>query len=137
MPFIFLEFRPQPNSLSSQPGRPARGDGGRIREWLEARHDQPVGVVDLAAAMGLSVRRVQDICRRRWDQTPMQLLRGIRLDHARDTLLADGVAGTDGVAAVAGFRRMDRFTAASGKHPSRRMLVPAEQAPNRAGNRVA
>jgi AraC-like DNA-binding protein len=99
-------------AVVTEPGRPARGAAGRIRAWLEAHHDQPVGVVDLAAAMGLSVRRVQDICRRHWDQTPMQLLRGIRLDHARDTLLADGTAGVAGVAAAAGFRRMDRFTAA-------------------------
>jgi AraC-like DNA-binding protein len=88
----------------------------KIRDWLEAHHDQPVGVADLAAAMGLSVRRVQAICRRHWSQTPMQLLRGIRLDHARRSLLATGPGETAPsfatVASAAGFTRMTRFNAA-------------------------
>jgi len=90
------------------------GVAGRIREWLEAHHEKPVGVADIAAAMDLSIRRVQAICRSRWDQTPMQLLRGIRLDHARDTLLvAEPASGTvSRVAAAAGFTRISRFAAA-------------------------
>jgi AraC-like DNA-binding protein len=96
----------------TQPTLP--GAAARIREWLEAHHGQPVGVADLAAATGLSIRRVQAISRRHWGQTPMQLLRGIRLDHARETLLAaeadsESIAT---VAAAAGFTRMTRFTAA-------------------------
>jgi AraC-like DNA-binding protein len=88
----------------------------KIRDWLEAHHDQPAGVADLAAAMGLSVRRVQAICRSRWNQTPMQLLRGIRLDRARMALLG-GSSGTaalsiTAVALAAGFTRTTRFNAA-------------------------
>jgi AraC-like DNA-binding protein len=92
----------------------ASGIGGRIREWLEAHYDKPVGVADIAAAMDLSVRRVQAICRSRWDQTPMQLLRGIRLDHARGALLsAQPASGTiSRIATAAGFTRISRFTAA-------------------------
>jgi AraC-like DNA-binding protein len=90
------------------------GVAGHIREWLEEHHDKPVGVADIAAAMGLSIRRVQAICRDRWDQTPMQLLRGIRLDRARDTLLdAEPASGTiSRIAATAGFTRISRFTTA-------------------------
>ena len=99
-------------AVVSEPGRPAPAAAARIRDWLEAHYDRPVGVADLAAAMGLSIRRVQDICRRHWNQTPTQLLRGIRLDHARDNLLS-GVLGTTGSAAAAsGFSRVDRFAAA-------------------------
>jgi AraC-like DNA-binding protein len=92
------------------------GTAERIRDWLEAHHDQPVGVADLAAAVNLSVRRVQAICRRHWNQTPMQLLRGIRLDHARRALLtaSSGTAAPPitAVASAAGFTRMTRFNAA-------------------------
>lgn len=95
-------------AVAGEPRRPAPSSAARIREWLEAHHDRPVGVADLAAAMGLSIRRVQDICRRHWDQTPMQLLRGIRLDHAREELLAGATARP----AAAGFTRADRFAAA-------------------------
>jgi AraC-like DNA-binding protein len=92
------------------------GVAEKIRDWLEAHHGQPVGVADLAAAMGLSVRRVQSICRHQWNQTPMQLLRGIRLDHARRALLAAGpdapASPVTAVASAAGFTRMTRFNAA-------------------------
>ena len=98
----------------SSPEEP--GSAERIRDWLEAYHDQPVGVADLATAMNLSVRRVQAICRHHWNQTPMQLLRGIRLDHARRALLA-AIPGTTAppiaaVASSAGFTRTTRFNAA-------------------------
>ena len=97
-------------------GQEGPGAAEKIRDWLEAHHDQPVGVADLAAAMGLSVRRVQAICRRRWNQTPMQLLRGIRLDRARRVLLAAGPGGAappiTAVASAAGFTRTTRFNAA-------------------------
>jgi AraC-like DNA-binding protein len=99
---------------SGEVRRALPGVAGRIREWLEAHQDQPVGVADLAAAMTLSIRRVQAICRRHWGQTPMQLLRGIRLDRAREALLAAG-PDSDSIATVAtaaGFTRMTRFTAA-------------------------
>jgi AraC-like DNA-binding protein len=93
-----------------------RGTAMMIRDWLEAHHDEPVGIADIAAAMDLSIRRVQAICRRHWDQTPTQLLRGIRLDYARVALLAADpgapVPPLTAVAAAAGFTRMTRFTAA-------------------------
>ena len=66
--------------------------------------------------MGLSVRRVQAICRDRWNQTPTELLRGIRLDHAREALLSSGFGSATSritaAAAAAGFTRTTRFTAA-------------------------
>jgi AraC-like DNA-binding protein len=89
------------------------GTAEKIRDWLHAHHDQPVGVADLAAAMGLSANRVQAICRRHWNQSPMQLLRGIRLDHARRMLLGlspEAAAPSITVVALgAGFSRVSRF----------------------------
>lgn len=95
-----------------EPGRPAPAAATRIREWLEAHRDQPVGVADLAAAMGLSIRRVQDICHRHWNRSPTQLLRGIRLDRVRGDLLAGLLDSPASAAAAAGFTRADRFAAA-------------------------
>ena len=99
---------------ASGPDEPRTAD--KIRDWLHEHHDQPVGVTDLAAAVGLSVSRVERICRRHWDQTPMQLLRGIRLDHARATLLAvrpgERAPRVAAVASAAGYARTSRFTAA-------------------------
>lgn len=101
---------------AAQLGPEQPGTAARIRDWLEAHHDQPVGVADLAAAIGLSVRRVQAICHSHWNQSPMQLLRGIRLDHARALLTTGpGAAApslTTAAAAAAGFTRMTRFTTA-------------------------
>jgi AraC-like DNA-binding protein len=91
------------------------GIAAQIRDWLEAHHDQPVAVADLAAVLGLSIRRVQAVCRSHWNQSPMQLLRGIRLDHARAALLM-AIPGARPnlaeVATAAGFTRMTRFIAA-------------------------
>jgi AraC-like DNA-binding protein len=101
-----------PDLASGQP--PPTGTAARIRDWLEASYDRPVGVADIAAATGLSIRRVQVICRQAWDQTPMQLLRGIRLDRARAALQAADPAAdlVADIAAAAGFTRMTRFVAA-------------------------
>ncbi|MGH3245564.1 MAG: AraC family transcriptional regulator [Trebonia sp.] len=99
---------------ASGPEEPGTAD--KIREWLHAHHDQPVGVADLAAAMGLSVNRIQAICRYHWNQTPMHLLRGIRLDHARKALLTASPGATApairAAALAAGFPRTTRFNAA-------------------------
>lgn len=99
-------------AVISEPGRPAPAAAARIREWLEAHYDQPVGVTDLAAAMGLSIRRVQDICHQHWNRSPMQLLRGIRLDRARGELLAGALNSPASAATAAGYTRPDRFAAA-------------------------
>lgn len=115
-------------AVMDEPGRPVPASAARIREWLEAHRDEPVGVADLAVAMELSVRRVQDICRRHWNQTPMQLLRGIRLDHVRDQLLAGSLTTSPRAAAAAGFVRPDRFAASYkrrfGESPSETMARP-------------
>jgi AraC-like DNA-binding protein len=97
------DYRPPPSDVA-----------GQIRDWLEAHYDRPIGVADIATATNLSIRRLQVICRRYWDQTPMQLLRGIRLDHARAALLSGTPAsGTiASIAAAAGFTRTSRFTTA-------------------------
>jgi AraC-like DNA-binding protein len=96
-----------------------------------------VTVTDLAVAMGLSVRRVQAICRAHYGQSPTGLLRGIRLDNARTRLLAGELAAgraiVAAVAAAAGFSRPARFTAPTGtgsvRLPPRPSNAPAPDRP--------
>jgi len=68
----------------------------------------------MAAAAGVSVRRLQVLCRRDWDRTPFQLLAEFRLHRAR-LALTSTVPPTCSVAEVArsaGFTRVSRFRAA-------------------------
>lgn len=118
-----------------------------IERWPRAHHNRPVTVADLAAAMDLSVRRVQAICRAHLGQFTMTLLRGTRLDRARAALLAAGPAPVPtpatvaAVAAAAGFTRVTRFNAAYQQRfaetptqtlrRNRRAYAPASTTPGR------
>ncbi|MGH3242919.1 MAG: AraC family transcriptional regulator [Spirillospora sp.] len=84
-----------------------------IREWVEAHHHRPIGVTDIAAAAGVGVRQLQAICRDQWGLTPTQLLRGVRLDHARAALIdaPPGPRTVTDVAGAAGYVHMSRFAA--------------------------
>ncbi len=94
---------------------PAPVDAGthaeRARTWLEEHHREPVSAADVVAAVGLSVRQLQEVVRARFDLTPMQLLREIRLERARK-LLSSGVAPTVTQAAMdVGCGHLSRFAA--------------------------
>ncbi|GAA2150496.1 AraC family transcriptional regulator [Actinomadura napierensis] len=84
-----------------------------IREWVEAHHHRPIGASDIAAAAGIGIRQLQVICRDQWGVTPTQLLRGVRLDHARAALrgAAPGGRTVSDVATAAGYLHMSRFAA--------------------------
>ncbi|WP_121432704.1 AraC family transcriptional regulator [Actinomadura pelletieri] len=100
-------------SLTEAPSRPPHRLAGVIREWIEAHHHRPIGVTDIAAAVGISVRQLQVICQDQWGVTPTRLLRGVRLDHARAALLAarPGPRTITDVAEAAGYVHMSRFAA--------------------------
>ncbi len=83
-------------------------------DWMESHFAEAVSVVDVAKAVGLSVRQLQAVLSRRYHTTPMELLREIRLRKARE-LLAEPENGIPTVAAVAhrcGFSHLGRFSAA-------------------------
>ncbi|NKZ08056.1 AraC family transcriptional regulator [Actinomadura latina] len=86
---------------------------GAIRDWVEAHHHRPIGITDIAAAVGISVRQLQAICQDQWGLTPTQLLRGMRLDHARAalTVAEQGPGAVTDVARAAGYLHMSRFAA--------------------------
>jgi AraC-like DNA-binding protein len=88
----------------------------RLRRALEYVHEharEPIGTPEIAAAAGLSPRGLQQSLRRHLDQTPGELLRGVRLDGAR----ADFVRGDRDETSVAdvarawGFGHLGRFSA--------------------------
>lgn len=99
--------------LADAPPRAPHHLAGTIREWVEANHHRPIGVTDIAAAVGISVRQLQVICQDQWGVTPTQLLRGVRLDHARLALARarPGVRTVTDVAGAAGYLHMSRFAA--------------------------
>ena len=98
--------------LASPPPVPHGAHADRARAWLEEHYREPVSVADLAAGVGLSVRQLQEVVRARFGLTPMQLLREIRLERARE-LLSSGVAPTVAAAAMdVGCAHLGRFAAA-------------------------
>ncbi|WP_329519808.1 AraC family transcriptional regulator [Spirillospora sp. NBC_01491] len=86
---------------------------GLIEDWVQAHHHRPIGVTDMAASAGVGVRQLQVICRDQWGLTPTQLLRGVRLDHARAALVEAGPGPRviSDAAGAAGYLHMSRFSA--------------------------
>ncbi|MCA5922092.1 helix-turn-helix transcriptional regulator [Curtobacterium oceanosedimentum] len=88
----------------------------RLRRALEFVHEharESIGTPEIASAAGLSPRGLQQSLRRHLDQTPGELLRGVRLDGARTDLVSSGFDETT-VAEVArtwGFGHLGRFSA--------------------------
>jgi AraC-like DNA-binding protein len=84
----------------------------RAVDYMERHASEPIGVADVAAASGLSVRGLQDAFRRNLDASPAEYLRRLRLDRVRqDLLAADPLSGAT-VGAIArrwGFAHLGRF----------------------------
>ncbi len=89
------------------------GSVRRAQAVLHDRADEAFTIDDLAAATGMSVRGLQAAFRQHLDMTPMEYLRGVRLERAHADLLAADPARTT-VAQVAhswGFTHVGRFAA--------------------------
>jgi AraC-like DNA-binding protein len=85
----------------------------RALEFVQEHARDAIGTPEIAAAAGLSPRGLQQSLRRHLDQTPGDLLRGVRLDGARADLLRgdrDGTSVAD-VARAWGFGHLGRFSA--------------------------
>lgn len=83
----------------------------RVQRVLAARYDAGMTVAELAAAVGMTTRGLQDACQRAGGSTPMRMLRDARLRAAREELLtADpGGGNVQVVAARHGFGNPGRF----------------------------
>jgi AraC-like DNA-binding protein len=96
----------------------------RALAFMEANADQAIGITDIAAAAGVTVRAVQTAFRRHLGTTPLDHLRRLRLAEVHAELLAAD-PGEHTVAEVAtrwGFHHHGRLSAAYhdlyGEHPS-------------------
>ncbi|MGQ4615869.1 AraC-like ligand-binding domain-containing protein [Nocardia sp. R7R-8] len=107
----------QPNRYSDELHRPARPAVARTisraADFIEAHADQHMTGDDVAAAVGISTRSLQDGFRRYFGVPPTTYIRNVRLQRARDDLLyADPARVTvTSVALRWGFSHLGRFSA--------------------------
>jgi len=84
----------------------------RAREHIRAHAEEPIDFADLAAALGLSMRAMQENFRRYYGQSPRDYLLAVRLANARRRLTLDDQAASVTVAAFdCGFRDLGYFAA--------------------------
>jgi transcriptional regulator GlxA family with amidase domain len=84
------------------------------REFLEANFATQVSISDLAHAVGISVRQLHTAFQNHFNESPAQLLREIRLSHARRQLQSARASGRGNVTQIAldsGFTHLGRFSA--------------------------
>lgn len=88
---------------------------GLLLDWLNANHHRDdVRVADIAAAAGVSQRRLQAICKNLFGRTPTALLADVRMTHVHRALHGQepAPASLGDAARMAGFNRISRFKAA-------------------------
>ncbi len=109
-----------PNSTMTVPHLPGPGwvtpaSVRRAAAFIDEHAGQPVTVTDIAAAAGVTPRALRQAFRSRYDVTPAQYQRQVRLEHAHGELLSarpgDGVT-VAGTARKWGWASPSRFTAA-------------------------
>lgn len=81
-----------------------------MEQYMRRRLAAPIALVDLAQAAGVGVRTLGVLCQRFRGTSPMDLLRGMRLDAARTRLQAGGCNVTE-TALEYGFGHLGRFSA--------------------------
>ncbi|BBX19304.1 AraC family transcriptional regulator [Mycolicibacterium duvalii] len=107
-----------PNTAVTEPTAVDRNDAKpallrRAMAYLDDNADRDVALADIAEAIHVTPRALQYMFRRHLDITPMEYLRGVRLDHAhRDLQRADTTdTSVQTVAARWGFAHPGRFAA--------------------------
>ncbi len=80
---------------------------------MHASASQPIALADVAAAAGCSQGALQAAFRRFRETTALRALHDIRLQHAREALLAaDDSESTSSIARRFGFTNLSRFITA-------------------------
>jgi len=90
---------------------PLPRDLNRALDRLKAEPERHWTLVGLAAACGVAPRTLQKHFRRFLDRTPLELIRELRLDRARQLLLRGPAANVTDIAARCGFNHLGRFAA--------------------------
>lgn len=121
---LFAQRHNHSLALSEPSPAPGVRPVSRAIELMRGDPAHPWTVAELAAAVSLSVRSLQEGFRRSLDTTPTVYLRHLRLEKAHDelTLAAPGTVSVTEVAARWGFVHLGRFAAsyrrAFSEHPS-------------------
>lgn len=89
---------------------PGEGRIEAMEVYMRRRLAAPIALVDLAHAAGVGVRTLGVLCQRYRGTSPMDLLRGMRLDAARARLQSGGANVTE-TALEYGFGHLGRFSA--------------------------
>jgi AraC-like DNA-binding protein len=95
----------QQESSLRQPTRQLQKIDACMREHLA----QGITLAELAGAAGVSIRSLNTLCQREYGQSPMDRLRGLRLEAAREFLLARPHSSVTEVALEFGFGHVGRF----------------------------
>lgn len=122
---LFAADHPRLGYLLEPGAEPLPGALRRAQEVMSDRAAEPLTVDDVARATGVSVRGLQSAFRRHLDTTPMEFLRGVRLERAHAELVGADPSTTT-VAQVAhrwGFTHVGRFAA---HHRARYGSSPSE-----------
>lgn len=91
-----------------EPRLPAR-QLDKIEACMRAHLNQAISLPQLASAAGVSIRSLNTLCQREYAQSPMDRLRHLRLEAARDYLLGNPYASVTEVALEYGFGHTGRF----------------------------
>ena len=83
----------------------------RLEAYIRSRPFAPLSLADLAHAAGVTTRTLNTLCHRYRGVSPMELLRNLRLEGAREELLANQEASVTQVALEYGFGHLGRFSA--------------------------
>lgn len=82
----------------------------RLLAYLRGRLGAPIGLEDMARAAGLSPRGLHLLCQRHTGQTPMEILRELRLDAVRTHLMNHPDTPVTQIALAYGFGHLGRFS---------------------------
>lgn len=110
LPLFLLSHCSTDLAGSDQARQPAR-HLERIEACMRGYLNQSISLPQLASEAGMSIRSLNSLCQREYAQSPMERLRSLRLDAARDHLLGNPGASVTEVALEYGFAHMGRFSA--------------------------
>ena len=82
-----------------------------LEKYIKARLSAPLALAGLAHAAGVSVRPLNALCHQVHGFAPMDLLRNMRLDAARERLIVQPDANITDTAFEFGFGHQGRFSA--------------------------
>jgi AraC-like DNA-binding protein len=105
----------------------------RAEAFLRGHFSEAVNLSAVAEAAGVSARTLQDAFRRYRNTTPLELLRGLRLDRVRSQILK-GEASVTEAAFDAGFQHLGRFARS---YANRFGELPSKTLQNSVGRSIA